>query len=67
VSWAAGRRTRPAKSPCNRERRGGLRSHSGAKGRTYAQLRNEARERGIKGRSRMSKAELRRAVDAKKR
>jgi len=49
------------------ERRGGLRSHSGSKGRTYDQLRNEARERGIKGRSRMSKAQLQRAVDAKKR
>jgi plasmid stabilization system protein ParE len=48
-------------------RRGGLRSHSGSKGRTYDQLRNEARERGIKGRSRMSKAQLQRAVDAKKR
>src|SRR3989440_10242068 len=47
-------------------RRGGLRSHSGSKGRTYDQLRNEARERGIKGRSRMSKAQLQRAVDAKK-
>jgi len=47
-------------------RRGGLRSHTGSKGRTYDQLRNEARERGIKGRSRMSKAELQRAVDAKK-
>jgi plasmid stabilization system protein ParE len=49
------------------ERRGGLRSHTGSKGRTLAQLRNEARERGIKGRSRMSKAQLQRAVDAKKR
>jgi len=47
-------------------RRGGLRSHSGSKGRTYDQLRNEARERGIKGRSRMTKAQLQRAVDAKK-
>jgi plasmid stabilization system protein ParE len=46
-------------------RRGGLRSHSGSRGRTYDQLRNEARERGIRGRSRMSKAELQRAVDAK--
>jgi hypothetical protein len=54
-------------SPCNPERRGGLRSHTGSKGRTYAQLRNEARERGIKGRSKMSKAQLQRAVDAKKR
>jgi hypothetical protein len=39
-------------------RRGGLHSHTGSKGRTYAQLRNEARESGIKGRSRMNKAEL---------
>jgi len=39
-------------------RRGGLRSHSGPGGRTYDQLRNEARQRGIKGRSRMRKAQL---------
>jgi plasmid stabilization system protein ParE len=39
-------------------RRGGLRSHSGAGGRTYDQLRNEARQRGIKGRSRMNKQQL---------
>jgi plasmid stabilization system protein ParE len=44
-------------------RRGGLRSHSGSKGRTYDQLRNEAKEKGIPGRSKMSKAELERAVD----
>ncbi len=44
-------------------RRGGLRSHSGSKGRTYDQLRNEARQKGIKGRSTMSRAELERAVD----
>jgi plasmid stabilization system protein ParE len=44
-------------------RRGGLRSHSGSEGRTYDQLRNEAREKGIKGRSTMTKAELQRAVD----
>ena len=47
------------------ERRGGLRSHTGAKGRTYDQLRNEAREKGIPGRSKMSKAELERAVNRK--
>jgi plasmid stabilization system protein ParE len=39
-------------------RRGGLRSHKGPGGRTYDQLRNEARDRGIKGRSRMRKAQL---------
>jgi plasmid stabilization system protein ParE len=44
-------------------RRGGLRSHGGSRGRTYDQLRNEARERGVKGRSKMTKAELQRAVD----
>jgi len=43
-------------------RRGGLRSHSGPGGRTFAQLYNEAKDRGIKGRSGMSKAELERAL-----
>ncbi|HEX6843914.1 MAG TPA: plasmid stabilization protein [Actinomycetota bacterium] len=43
-------------------RRGGLRSHSGAGGRTYEQLYNEARRRGIEGRSKMNKRELERAV-----
>ncbi len=47
-------------------RRGGLRSHSGAGGRTRDQLYNEARQMGIDGRSKMSKEQLRRAVDAKK-
>jgi hypothetical protein len=43
-------------------RRGGLRSHHGSGGRTYDQLRNEAKQRGIKGRSRMNKAELERVL-----
>jgi hypothetical protein len=43
-------------------RRGGLRSHRGAGGRTRDQLYNEARQKGVKGRSKMSKAELERAV-----
>ncbi len=43
-------------------RRGGLRSHTGSGGRTYDQLRNEARERGIKGRSKMNKRELERSL-----
>jgi hypothetical protein len=46
-------------------RRGGLRSHTGSEGRTYDQLRNEAKEKGIRGRSKMSKAELERAVNRK--
>ncbi|HZB41339.1 MAG TPA: hypothetical protein VE487_10260 [Ilumatobacter sp.] len=44
-------------------RRGGLRSHSGGKGRTYRQLYAEAQDKGIEGRSKMSKAQLQRAVD----
>src|SRR3954465_9563543 len=43
-------------------RRGGLRSHRGPGGRTKDQLYNEAREKGIEGRSKMNKAELERAV-----
>ena len=43
-------------------RRGGLRSHQGAGGRTLAQLHNEARQRGVKGRSRMNKAQLEQAL-----
>ena len=46
-------------------RRGGLRSHRGPGGRTKAQLYTEARERGIKGRSSMTKAELEKALAAK--
>ncbi|MEA3077450.1 MAG: hypothetical protein QOF60_2358 [Actinomycetota bacterium] len=43
-------------------RRGGLRSHRGPGGRTKDQLYNEARQKGIEGRSKMNKAELERAV-----
>ena len=43
-------------------RRGGLRSHAGAAGRTVVQLRNEARQRGIDGRSSMNKAQLTQAL-----
>ena len=43
-------------------RRGGLRSHSGPGGRTREQLYNEAKHKGIKGRSKMTKAQLERAV-----
>ena len=44
------------------ERRGGLRSHRGAGGRTYEQLYAEAAKAKVKGRSKMTKAELERAV-----
>lgn len=43
-------------------RRGGLRSHQGSGGRTKAQLYNEAKHKGIDGRSKMTKAELERFV-----
>jgi hypothetical protein len=43
-------------------RRGGLRSHRGAGGRTRDQLYNEAKKKNIKGRSKMNKAQLEDAV-----
>jgi hypothetical protein len=43
-------------------RRGGLRSHRGPGGRTRDQLYQEAREQNVKGRSKMTKAQLERAV-----
>ena len=43
-------------------RRGGLRSHRGPGGRTRDQLYEEARRRGVEGRSKMTKAQLERAL-----
>jgi hypothetical protein len=43
-------------------RRGGLRSHQGPGGRTRDQLYEEAKHKNIKGRSKMTKAQLERAV-----
>jgi hypothetical protein len=43
-------------------RRGGLRSHHGSRGRTKDQLYNEAKRKGVPGRSKMTKAQLERAV-----
>lgn len=43
-------------------RRGGLRSHSGSQGRTKEQLYQEAKHKGVEGRSKMTKAQLQRAV-----
>ena len=44
-------------------RRGGLRSHrKGPRGRTRDQLYEEAKDRNIRGRSKMTKAELQRAL-----
>ena len=47
-------------------RRGGLRSGwPGPRGRTRDQLYNEARQKGIEGRSKMTKAQLQRAVEGR--
>ncbi|BAU81476.1 hypothetical protein SLA_0521 [Streptomyces laurentii] len=43
-------------------RRGGQRSHSGARGPTYDQLYAEAQRRDVHGRSSMNKDELKRAL-----
>ena len=51
-----------SRSDISSGRRGGLRSRSGAGGRTRDQLYQEARRRNIRGRSSMSKAQLERAV-----
>jgi hypothetical protein len=58
--------SRLSRTDISSARRGGLRSHSGAGGRTKEQLYNEAKRMNIEGRSSMSKAELQRAVDRKK-
>lgn len=46
-------------------KRGGKRSHTGPKGRTKAQLYEEARRKNVQGRSKMNKAELERALKRK--
>jgi hypothetical protein len=59
--------SRLSKTDMSSSRRGGLRSGTNRpKGRTYEQLYNEARRMGIEGRSSMNKAQLQRAVDARK-
>jgi hypothetical protein len=44
------------------QHRGGKRSHAGSQGRTKAQLYADAKRQGVPGRSRMSKAQLEKAV-----
>jgi plasmid stabilization system protein ParE len=55
-------RSRTSVEDISSSRRGGLRSHKGEGGRTRDQLYQEARDKGIKGRSKMNKAQLERAV-----
>src|SRR5690349_17154564 len=55
--------SRLSRSDMSSSRRGGLRSHRGPGGRTRDQLYEEARRKNIPGRSKMTKAQLKRAVD----
>ncbi len=60
-------RSRSSTQDISSGRRGGLRSgRPGSRGRTRDQLYEEARKLGVEGRSRMSKAQLQRAVDSRK-
>jgi hypothetical protein len=61
-SGEARQRSRTSVKDISSGRRGGLRSHSGPGGRTKEQLYNEAKQRGIEGRSRMNKKQLERAL-----
>jgi hypothetical protein len=66
-SGEARQRSRSSTRDISSGRRGGLRSgRRGPRGQTRDQLYNEARRLGIDGRSKMSKAQLQRAVAAKR-
>lgn len=54
--------SRLSKEDMSSSRRGGLRSHKGSGGRTYDQLYQEAKDRNIQGRSKMTKSELAKAL-----
>jgi hypothetical protein len=60
--------SRVSTSDISSGRRGGRRSgKAGPRGRTREQLYQEARRLGVRGRSRMSKAQLQHVVDSRKR
>ena len=61
-SGEAKERSRSSVKDISSSRRGGLRSHSGPAGRTRDQLYNEARQKGVRGRSKMNKRQLAAAV-----
>jgi hypothetical protein len=61
-SGEAKQRSRTSTNDISSGRRGGLRSHRGAGGRTKEQLYQEARRKNVPGRSSMNKAELAKAV-----
>ncbi len=59
----AKQRSRTSTKDISSGRRGGLRSHKGPGGRTKEQLYQEAKRKGIEGRSKMNKKQLEKAVD----
>ena len=64
-SGEAKQSSRTSRRDISSGRRGGLRSRSGSRGRTKDQLYQEAKRRGVSGRSKMTKSQLQRAVNAK--
>lgn len=64
-SGEAKEKSRTSTEDISSSRRGGLRSHSGPGGRTFDQLYAEAKDHNIRGRSKMSKRALERALDAR--
>jgi hypothetical protein len=60
-------RSRTSTKDISSGRRGGLRSHRGAAGRTKEQLYQDAKRLNVPGRSRMNKAQLLRAVNNRSR
>jgi hypothetical protein len=66
-SGESGTRSRTSTKDMSSGRRGGLRSgRAGSRGPTRDQLYNEAKRMNIEGRSKMNKAQLQRAVAARK-
>jgi len=61
-SGEARERSRTSTEDISSSRRGGLRSHRGRGGRTKDQLYQEAKDKGIEGRSKMTKRQLEAAV-----
>ena len=61
-SGEADQKSRTSTDDMSSSRRGGLRSHRGSGGRTRQQLYDEAKAKGIEGRSKMNKSQLEKAV-----
>jgi hypothetical protein len=61
-SGEAKQKSRTSVKDISSGRRGGLRSHKGPGGRTKEQLYEEAKRKGIEGRSKMNKKQLEKAV-----